>query len=174
MDRFASFGYSKALKLCSAILSSPLTKNVLMDHCRLPSSRTWRFLAGPHPTTYCSPPVRHSRSVLLIVRRKTSRPFTKISRTLLTSHKIITQITFFSKSDERKFLFGNHFLYARWHLSYHCILSNKRMKCSGPFQFFESPFVNQLWKAFHKYMYLIYESDHVRFTCVLADEWFHF
>ena len=73
--------------------SSPLTKNVLMDHCRLPSSRTWRFLAGPHPTTYCSPPVRHSRSVLLIVRRKTSRPFTKISRTLW-HHKIITQITF--------------------------------------------------------------------------------
>ena len=148
MDRFTSFGYSKALKLCSAILSSPLTKNVLMDHCRLPSSRTWRFLAGPHPTTYCSPPVRHSRSVLLIVRRKTSRPFTKISRTLLTSHKIITQITFFSKSDEeRKFLFGNHFLYARWHLSYHCILSNKRMKCSGPFQFL---LVSILWIAFRK------------------------
>ena len=102
----------KALKLCSAssILSSPLTKNVLMDHCRLPSSRTWRFLAGPHPTTHCSPPVRHSRSVLLIVRRKTSRPFTKISRTLLTSHKIITQITFFSKSDERKFLLGTIFV----------------------------------------------------------------
>ena len=56
-----------------------------------------------------APPVRHSRSVLLIVRRKTSRPFTKISRTLLTSHKIITQITYFSKSDERKFLLGTIF-----------------------------------------------------------------
>ena len=41
-------------------------------------------------------------------------------------------------------LIGNHFLYARWHLSYHCILSNKR---KGPFQFL---LASILWTAFRK------------------------
>ena len=71
--------------------SSPLTKNVLMDHCRLPSSRTWRGPCLRVHTLYIA--VSSCQTPLYLLLEFCSRPFTKISRTLW-HHKIITQITF--------------------------------------------------------------------------------